>query len=245
MTLALESSLVDLRNEVVTRCGLNASGKMGGRFTPILDSLINQAQREIYFRAYWARLQRKLSIPLASGVTDYDIPSVTSLGGIHRVTVQNNAAPPHEYELRYEDALETQDYLNINNTRPMYFQLINDIIRVVPMPDISVYPTMFMYCELAAVKMASETDRCAVDSESIVQNATMKMKKYLGIGGDQSEARQEYERYMLDLRSSDGMNRSYPIASRKIDGPIYWKSPSVNAYSTPFAPDWNPGDGLW
>ena len=245
MVLPLETSLVDLRREVATRCGLNSTGKMGERFNALILSHLNQAQKEIYLRAYWARLQRKISVPLQAGVTDYDIPDATTLGGIHRVTVQNNAAPPHEYALIYEDALETQDYLTINNTKPMYFQLINDIIRVVPQPDTSVYPNLFMYCELAAVPLVAETDLASVDSEALIQNATIKTKIFLGVGGDIGEAKATYERYMLDLRSNIGMSRSYPIASRKIDGPIYWKAPSVNAYSTPFAPDWNPGDGLW
>lgn len=245
MTLPLEDSLVELRQEVMTRVGMNASGRLGQQTTPLIDSMLNQSQREIYTRAYWARQQRKLAFPLQTGVIDYDIPERTTIGGIHRITVQNKAAPPHEYELRYEDALETQDYLAIKNTRPMYFQVIDDGLRIVPMADVSVYPQFFIYCELAPTRMRAETDRPVVDSEALVQSAVLKLKKYLGVGGDLKLETAQFGQYLTDLRGLVAPSRSYPIASRKIDGPIYWKSPSVNAYSTPYAPDWNPGDGLW
>ena len=244
MTLPLESTLAEIRNDVAIRCGIASSGKFGAKSQPILDQFINQSYREIYTRAYWARVHRKLSINLADGVADYDIPDVTSIGGIHRVTVQSTTTPPREYDLKYDDVLEIQSLNMTNRSRPLYFQIENELIHIVPMADITKFAIAFIYCELMLTKLTDDADRVLVDSEAVIQQSTIRMRKYLGIGGDQKEERAIFERYMLDLRGLVAPNRSYPIASRNIDGPAYWKWPSTNGYSQPFTADWNP-PGSW
>ena len=52
MTLPLEATLGELRNDVAIRCGVASSGKLGSKLQPIMDQFINQAQKQIFTRAY-------------------------------------------------------------------------------------------------------------------------------------------------------------------------------------------------
>jgi len=211
---------------------------MGAQLQPLIDEFINQTQKQLYTRAYWARLSRRLEFSLVTDQTDYDIPSVTTIGGIHRVTVADLNG--REIELKYEDVLEVQDFTRVNSSRPIFFSVNDDVLRISPSPDATKFPTMFMEVELALTKLVADTDRTVIDTEALVQGATILLRKDLGTGGSQASADADLRQYLLDLRGLVSPNRSYPIASRTIDGPAYWRQPSVNQYAQPFSTDWNP-----
>ena len=171
-------------------------------------------------------------------MTDYDIADATKIGSIHRLTVMD--IDGREHPVKYEDALEVQEFTLSKSSRPMCFCISDDIIRLSPAPLVATYPTMVMLVELADTKLVNDADITAVDTEALTAAATIKLRDYLGVGGPTAGAKAELGQYLLDLRGLVSPNRSYPIASRFVDGPAYWRQPSVNAYSSPYSPDWNP-----
>src|SRR5689334_9883769 len=82
MALAPEMSLVDLRDEVMTRCVLNRSGNLGARVQPLIDSCLNSAQRVLYYKHDYTRLQVRRTITLVNGQSTYDFPDDVEPGQI-------------------------------------------------------------------------------------------------------------------------------------------------------------------
>lgn len=247
MTLPLPPTLESLRNSVSIRVGLAASGNLSARMQPILTELIRQAQAEIYHRCSWARLWRTTDISLVSGQRDYDIPADSFIGTIGPVWCINDENRP--FPVEYDDTLEvewsTPATAGLESGRPLWWKVLNDLLRIAPAPDATVYPTLQLHYQQASGVLTSNESRASVDGEAIIQLATIRMKEYMGVGGPQMGEVARFERYLYDLRATVAPQRSYGIATRTIDGPAYWTSPSADTYTTPWISGWNPPGAGW
>ena len=244
MPLLLEKTLGDIRQSVAVRCGVAQSGQAANRSKNILDELVNKCMREIYLSCYWARLRVTQDYPLTSSQQDYDIPDDFPIGGINRITVLGTDG--REYQLAYDDLVELQDIAYDAMNRPLYFRFVNGILRLYPAPDATQWPTMRIDGTMGPVWMVNDADRSAVDSEAVTQLTVINYKQYLGIGGDQGPAKQDFINYLHNLRQLVSPARTYNIASRWEDGPAYWKWPSLDTYTLPWANgDWNPPGAGW
>jgi hypothetical protein len=177
-----------------------------------------------------------------TGQSDYDIPSFTTIGMIHRVSVTNS--DDKVFWVRYDDSLDLENFPPTATGQPQYYRIVNDLLRLYPSVDATNWPTLTITASAAPAPMISDTDRPVVDAEALIRLATIDMKEYLGIGGPQQNKRMEFERYLLDLRADTSPSRSFNMASDNVIGPAYWTVPTVDAATTPFAPGWNP-PGVW
>lgn len=241
MTLPLSPTLADVRNSVAIRCGLATSGTLANNLRAVIDEMVRKCQAQIYLRATWARQVFEQTITAVNGERDYDIPSVTTIGGILRVAAVDSKGKFKA--MAYDDLLDIE---NITYTpgKPEFWKIIDDMLRVKPAPDTTEYPSFLLLLYRAPASMVADADRTVVDGEALIQLATIGVKEYLGVGGDQRVARAEFERYLLDLRQSVSPPRMFLIATRRLDGPAYWTWPTVDAATMPYAVDWNP-PGVW
>lgn len=245
MTLPLPPTLVDLRQSVAVRAGLAGSGNLAARSTPLIDELLRQAQTEIYLRCAWARIWRTTDITLTTGERDYDIPADTVIGNIGPIWVKNLDGRP--FPVQFEDMLEvewvSQDLQA--NGRPMTWNIVNDILRISPAPDAAVWPNLTLHYQQAPNTLTSDQSRASIDGEALIQLATIRLKENMGIGGPQQPDIARFERYLYDLRAASSPARVYATATRHIDGPAYWTSPSADTYTTPWISGWNPPGASW
>lgn len=242
MTLPLVPTLGEIRRSVATRCGLATSGNLLARSKDLLDQHIVAEQWALFRRASWCRTLQEYVIPLVTAQTDYDLLALTTPGCIHRIASKN--ADNKYFYLKYDDTLDLYNYPSTAASRPAYWQIINDQLRVLPATDATEWPSLLLTVTARPANLVNDDDRPVVDAEALIRAATILHKEYLGIGGDQSQARMDLKQYMLDLRSDSSPGRTFNIASADPNGPAYWDVPTVDAATTPYSPSWNP-PGSW
>ncbi len=247
MALPLPPTLQDLRKSVNVRVGLKTSGSLSLSMQDVIDEHLNKCQRQIFLRAAWARQVVDVVIPTVQGERDYDVPDdIGYIGAVQRLDIQG--VDGIRWPIIYDDALALED--NTSNVivpaRPTTWQYINDIIRVTPAVDATIWPQINARVMLADKPLKIQTDRATVDGEALVQYATIITKEYMGVGGPQLAARAEFDQYMLDLRSASvGPGRMFNIASDTISGVPYWRWAPLNGLSSPYSQSWNPTGGNW
>jgi len=240
MSQPLPPTLSAIRRSVAVRCGLSQATDINSRHRELIDEFIRKAQREIFLRASWARLRQTASIPLITGQVDYDIPDATYVGGIITLEVVN--LNNTNQQLTYDDSRDLQAYENDAPTQPQWWRIVNDNIRILPQPDATQFPSLYIEYELGVVDPVNDQDRIVVDGEAVVQLATISMKKQMGTFSDLADDEKTFVRYLVDLRSYNNPTRMYGQASRDWQGPIYVK---LNSYPTgagtgPYSAMWNP-----
>lgn len=242
MALPLPPTLLKLRQSVGIRVGLATSGSLSLSMQDLVDEYLNKCQREIFLRATWARQVIDVVIPLIQAQRDYDVPAEAgSIGGVQRLDVQDNKGT--RWELRYEDALWVENNITFTNTpsRPTTWQYINDVIRITPAPDAATWPQINCRLIRDDAPLIVQTDRTSVDGEALVQYATIGVKEYMQVGGDQTKARAEFSQYLIDLRSASvGPGRMFNIATERLTGVPYWHLAPLNGMNMPFDTSWNP-----
>jgi hypothetical protein len=244
MALPLPPTLVQLQESVAIRVGLATSGNIAKSLEKVVREHLNKCQRELYLRCSWARQVIDVQIPTQQAVRDYDVPDeAASIGAIQRIDVEDIDGVRRA--LQYDDALPLESNLNYVNSPnvPTTWQFIDDVIRVTPTVNAQVWVKFNVRLIKADKPLIEGGDRASVDGEALVQYATIVTKEYLGTNGPQQNARAEFERYLLDLRSSSvGPGRSFNIASDRPTGVPYWRYPTAEV--APYSPTWNPS-GYW
>jgi hypothetical protein len=236
MSLPLQPTLVDLRNTVIIRSGAGSTGALAGTMAPLIDELLRQSQRELYYETEWVRLRVRRTYALIANQTDYDIPDDMDIAGLCVLTLIDNKGKYHQPT--YDDMV---DYRNTYQTpnRPRFWWIMDSNIKFLPAPD-STWVSMILDYTMSPNSLISETDRCAVDGECLIQRAAIKLREQMGIGGDSNLARMDHERYLQRMRVNQGPSQKFPIASRTLAGPAYWTHPRAS----PYTPEWNP-PGTW
>ena len=85
--MALEKTLVGLRDSVLTRANVQTDGNRATRLFPIVDEMLRSAQKQIILRAAFAVNRTSKDIALITGRSDYAIPDDTDIGKIARYCV--------------------------------------------------------------------------------------------------------------------------------------------------------------
>jgi hypothetical protein len=252
MSLPLLPTLEEIRESVVVRSGLANSGSLPARQQRWLDEEIRRAHREIYVAYSWLRRTAMVQIPLSAGVTKYDLPNVFNLGGIHRVGLLADDGKIHE--LRYDSLTDIRNQFR-EDGKPRYWYVSSGVSPATQVPPLPVapdiylellpapttdWPTLVIEGTLRDYAPTANTDRVAIDGEAIIQLVTIRYKEYMGIGGDQARNRADFSAYVRGMRGQEAPVMAYPIASRSVDGPAYWRYPSNSGSFMPYSPSWNP-----
>lgn len=246
MAMPLEMTLGELRREVLALAGVATSGNTPRTIQPVVNALLNECQSKISLRAVWARRLIDVVVPLVADTRDYDIPDVCDgLGGLQRLDLTNTEG--RRVPLRYDDSLWLESNTTTVNTPglPTAWQIVDDIIRFDRVPDTDVWTTLTIRLLPRPIRLVEDSDRCIVDSQALIQLATIKLKEHLEVGANTRADRAEFERYLVDLRSTKtGASQSFGIASERLDGPAYWRlGTPMGAFTQPYSQTWNPVGG--
>lgn len=236
MALPLLPTLAAVRSDVAGRCGLATSGTLLGRYKGQIDGEIRRAQRELFVAYSWLRRNVRIEITLSTGVNTYDLPNALNLGGIHRVGLLEDDGRITE--------LAMDDLTDISNAyrdagRPRFWKVMGGTIDASPAPPIPTpsaslvvtpaptgdWTTLVVEGQMRDYAPQEDDDRIVVDSEAVAQMATIRMKEYLGIGGNQGSNRADLITYIKGLRGQEAPVRAFSMLSRQLDGPAYWTNP--------------------
>lgn len=241
MALPLPPTLVELRRSVAIRSGLATQNDSTLRYQAQVDEFINKAQRIIDLKASWARRNIRATFAATTGTTDYDIPNNSTLGAISRLAIQN--ADGVEVELFYDNRPAYETLRLVDNGQPVVYRIIDEVIRVLPAVDATLWPTFIMEYQTAAATLVNDADRCSVDPEAIIQMATADIRKMLGLitpveaAADMAAA----FAYLNDLQQELNPSRAWSMVSSAVDGPAYIRYGIPSGMGTsPYYAGWSP-----
>lgn len=227
---------------VSARCSFAASGKLSKTIQAQLIEAITSAAKQIAQRAAWARLLKDTDITLVTGQREYDVPDdCDGLGGIQWLMVEDTAGKRFPLRCDTNPLVDADVTLATSPGRPTSWKVINDAILVTKAPDAANWPTLWCVYLPEVRKPVNMNDRIPLDEEAVTMLATIKVKEDFNIGGSQTNARAEFERYLTDIRANTaGPGEMFGIASEKPAGPVYWNYDNWNPLNQSYTTSWNP-----
>lgn len=241
MVLPQQPTLVELRRSVAIRSGLATQNDSSLRYQAQADEFINKAQRIIDLKASWARRNIRATFAATTGTTDYDIPNNATLGAISRLAIQN--ADGVEVELFYDNRPAYETLRLVDNGQPVVYRVIDEVIRVLPAVDATLWPTFIMEYQTAASTLVLDSDRCSVDAEAVIQFASTDLRKMLGLITltEATAEKAETFTYLNDLQQELNPSRAWSMVSSAVDGPAYIRYGIPSGMGTsPYYAGWSP-----
>lgn len=212
MSLPLTKTLAELRSEVLLRCGYSIEGNQSAAVAPLVSSLVAGSERELFMECTWLQAQRRTLITLTADSNVVDWPDDAEPGEIDSVVVIR-ADTGELSEVQPGTLLnERNSGANGESGRPVVYEYMDKTIYLQPAPS-SDYAQLEITYKLAP-RLVQEADRCLVDSELLIQRATMKFKEYLGLPLGAIEMA-NHERYLARLRASNSQKNGYTMAGNK------------------------------
>lgn len=206
MPEALPPTLIELRNAVLIRAGMNITDGSAGQYFPLIDELLRKSQKELHLEAPWLRNYVRVTQATTPGNSDYDLPDDCLFSDMGRVSVGN--LDGKQYPLRYGDGAirNVTSYAN-SSSFPLYYEIQDQVLRIYPTPDTNWVTLIYEYHK-GATQLVAETDRTNIDGEAMVQRTTYYLKRQTGFGGDWKPEREEHMRYLNRLREEQGVVRA-------------------------------------
>jgi hypothetical protein len=180
MALALQPTLAEVRLSVLKRCGLATEGNIPRAIQDIIDERINSAQTILYEYAPWLAAYVQRDIPLEANNTDYDIPDDTEPGQIQFISVrriQDGRIYTLEPGIRPE---EPNVLLNSTANMPLRYQFIDQIIRILPKADITIYDILRLEYQQVPHQLLQDSDRVTIHGEALKMMGEIMVKEHFG-----------------------------------------------------------------
>lgn len=212
MSLPLYQTLEELRNQVLIRCGYSTAGNQSAAVTPLVDSLIAGAERELYHEMTWLQAQARASIALTAGSGVVDWPDDCEPGEIANMWVVRTATGEISELVPGVMVNERNSADNGESGRPLLYEYMDRQIYLKPAPSTD-YGSLVVTYNLAP-RLVQATDRCVVDPELLIQRAVFKFKEYNGLPVGQVEMA-NHERYLARLRASNSDNAGFVMGGSK------------------------------
>ena len=212
MSLPLNPTLLELRNQVLLRCGYSNDGNQAAGIAPMVDVLIAGAERELFPEMQWLKAVTRATITLVTGNNSVDWPDDAEPGEIQIVWVHraDTGALSEVFPGIRLNERDTSD--NGENGKPLLYEELDETIYLNPKPSADYDYLYIQY--LKAPKLIQENDRCLVDPELLIQRATMKLKEFLGLSVGPVDMG-NHERYMTRLRASNSSKSGYVLGGHK------------------------------
>jgi len=180
MSLPLENTLEEARQEVLVRIGMAESAAHNASIHGRVDSAIRRAHKLYFAKVQWQQNRSREDITLTTDVNEYDFPDSMSIGKISCIYVeQDNGRPSHLGEgttsqIRYS--------LSRSSGRPRYFEFLDKNIAIYPAPT-DEWTNLVVDFQRREPELYNASERLVVDSELVVAQATVYMKLSLGMPG--------------------------------------------------------------
>lgn len=242
MSLPLYPTLLELRNQVLLRCGYSNDGNQAAGIAPMVDALIAGAERELFPEMQWLKSVTRATITMTTGNSSVDWPDDAEPGEIQSVWVHraDNGALSEVFPGVHLNERDTSE--NGEDGKPLLYEELDETIYLNPTPSADYDYLYIQY--LKAPKLVQESDRCLVDPELLIQRSTMKLKEFLGLPIGQVDMA-NHERYMTRLRASNSSKSGYVVGGHKSWRTSVQKANRISANtrigsSASYSNEWSP-----
>lgn len=181
MALPLEDTLETARQKVLLRCGMAQQGSHNANLQPVIDEFIRAAHHMFFHEVEWQALRSRKEITLIDGQQEYDFPDESDIGLLTDLYVVDNDDSP--YGLEQSPTPSSRWNWSDTASRPVWYEILDQAIRIYPKPDITEYPTLVISYLARESTLSEDTDRLQVDSDLVVQQATVDAKLHLHLPG--------------------------------------------------------------
>lgn len=245
MALSLTPTLVDTRQEVLTRAGYATSGNKAAAVAGLVDSLIRASHRELFVRMNWTMNQVRVSLPLITGEQRYDWPDDAEPGDIRTITVvhTNGAEYIVGMGLRTHERDSSRTDGVVSEGRPVLATYVDKIIEFWPAPSADYVSATIDY-SVGQPALVDDGERLVVDGEACIQLAVMKFKRHLGIEVPREDVA-TFERYLNDLSVRQSTGEGFQLGGHQSMRTAVQRVNRVAqsrflGNGQPFSTDWNP-----
>lgn len=212
MALPPTATLVELRDQVLLRCGYSNDGNQAAAVTPMVNALIAGAERELFPECQWIRAMARITVDLADGDHVIDWPDDCEPGEIKNVWVSRSDTDAIS-ELLPGVMINERDSADRGDTgRPVLYEYMERQIYLKPASSADYDALVITYTRNPS--LVQESDTCLVDPELLIQRSVMKFKEYLGLPIGQLEAA-NHERYLARLRANNSNRSGLMIGGHK------------------------------
>lgn len=212
MSLPIYPTLVELRNQVLLRCGYSNDGNQSAGIAPMVDSIISGSEHELLPELQWIKAVKQTSITLTAGVQAFDWPDDAEPGKIQMVWVKREDSGELSEVMPGIHLNERDSSERGEDGRPLLYEDVDETLYLYPAPSAD-YTTLYIQY-LVASNLTQENNRCIVDPELLIQRATMKLKEYLGLPIGQMEMA-NHERYLARMKSSNSSKDGFVLGGHK------------------------------
>lgn len=209
MTLPLEKTLSQVRDDVLERLFMAESAAHNQSIHRQVEQAIRRAHRKYYFAVEWQGIRRRGEFELSEGVREYDFPDTTEIGQIGEVWVEDEDSRP--CVLQQGSTPYMRHATEQRDSTPRFYEFIDGGITIYPAPD-SNWTTLGFDYQLREPPLVSDSERMVVDSELVIQQSVIYMKSVLGLPGV-PEDKVELREYLMEIKSQQAQYRQVQGAS--------------------------------
>jgi len=216
MTMPLELTVAQAREKVLLRAGVAQSASHNVQLLRITDEFVRSAHTMHYYACDWLAARREGEVALIADQAVYDWPDTVLTGQLNKLWVEYEDGRP--VELEGEPDVYTRHYRG-EPGMPQYFRFMDAQITLTPPPDDRFVKLKFQYT--AAPVLNDDSDRLVVDSELVVQQATVLLMLHLGLQGA-SQHQAMLERYRKQIIGQQA-NMGKVDMTDYCDAPLYYR----------------------
>lgn len=233
---------------VFTRCSVSPVGSQAAMYLGLVQEFVRSAHTQLYPEAEWTPAIKRADIDLADGVKVYDWPDDMLPGQLNSASVVNSDGREVEVEISMIRPNERSAALTTDGVArtglPVLLTFVNGGWELNPAPNAD-WVTLRVDYLLSVGPLRDDAELLIVDGELVVQSATMKFKRHLGILVDKVDVA-EHERYLARVKGMQsngtglqlGGHQSYRTHVQKRNRIAYDRN--VNGSQAPYSTEWNP-----
>jgi hypothetical protein len=174
MTLPLEKTLGEVRENVMIRGGIAESAAHNANLQRVVDSFIRDAHHYYYSNNAFPFNKGRASLTLSEGVQEYDWPDDVEPGSISEVRLAGTGATSYKLYPMPSPSEREAVYANGAAGKPRYYEYMDGGITVYPAPS-SAYTTIDFIYQPRETQLVADSDRLQVDSNLVMLRATISL----------------------------------------------------------------------
>lgn len=236
----------DAVHSVFVRCSISTSGNHHARFLEIVREFVRTAHTQLFPEAEWTPALARVEIPLTAGLQTYDWPDDCLPGRINFASVRDTEGNEIQLDfgMRPNERSAAQSGGTVRSDTPLLLTFVNGDLELTPAPA-SKWDTLIIDYVRSANSLADDADPMIVDGELVVQSATMKFKRHLGLPVGREDVA-EHERYLDRVKGMQSTGGGFQIGGHQSSRNAVHKrnrigdSTNSTGSSAPYDTDWSP-----
>lgn len=237
----------DAVRSVFVRCSFSTSGNQSAAYRELVQEMVRSAHTQLYPEAEWTPAIVREEFALADGVQTYDFPDTIMPGRINAVTVTNDSGREVEVEIaatrpNERDAARSEGV--VRTGCPVLVSFVGQDMEFWPAPD-ETWVSATIDGVASSLTLRDDADPLVVDGELVIQAATMKFKRHLGLPVSRDDMA-EHERYLARVKAMQSNGGGWQFGGRQAPKVSVQKRNRIGLQyrrtgnAATDTPDWNP-----